>query len=64
MRFNITSCSAAFVSDIVVPTTISSIVIVAQNDSIFGQGAVPRILNIANSMELLTNLTFDDLILF
>jgi len=64
MRFNITSCSAAFVSDVVVPTPVSAIVVVAKYDCIFGQGAVTCIFDIANSVELFANLSLDYLILF
>ena len=64
MRFNITSCSAAFVGDVVVPAPVSAIVVVAENDCIFCQGTVACIFDIANSMELFADLSLDDLILF
>ena len=63
MRFNITTSPAALVGNIVVPAPVSAIVIVTQNNRVLCEWAIPCVLNVANSVEFFTDLSFDDLVL-
>jgi hypothetical protein len=63
MRFNVASCSAALVGDVVVPSSVSTVVVIAENDCVLCKRTISCIFHITNSVELFSDLSFNDLVL-
>jgi hypothetical protein len=64
MRLDIAACATTFIGNIIVPSTISAIVVIPQNKCVLRQSAITWIFYIADSMEFFADLSFYNLILF
>ena len=63
MCFDIALHPASFVRDIVVPPAVASVVVIAQNERIDSDSSVLGVFNTAHAVEVLANLSLDDLVL-
>ena len=63
MRFNVAARTTAFVSNVVVPAAISTVVVVTQDDSVLSEGTVSGVLYVTDTMELFSYLSFYNLVL-
>ena len=63
MRFDIALNPASFVRDIVVPSAVASVVVIAQNERIDSNSGVLSVFNTAHAVEVLANLSLDYLVL-
>ena len=63
MCFDIALHPASLVRDIVVPPAVASVVVIAQNERIDSDSSVLGVFNTAHAVEVLANLSLDDLVL-
>ena len=63
MWLHVASSTATLVAAVVVPSAVPTIIVVPQNQGVLGNPRVFRLLNIAHAVELLANLSLNNLVL-
>ena len=63
MRLNVTCGATANIAAVIVPTTMSAVVVVAQDKRVLCNVAVLSLLHVANPVKLFATMTFYNLVL-